>query len=402
MGGGRARDETAQSGLKITDIKTIVVNAQMRNWVFVKVETDTAGLAGWGEASLEWKTRAVAGAVEDLKPFILGDDPTRIEHIYQKLYRQPFFRPGIVGQSAISGIEQACWDILGKQLGVPVYRLLGGAVRERVRMYTHLGGGGMTAVYESFDAGRVIELALQVIERGYTAVKVVFVPYSEPLVGPLYVKRFASVMHALRMAVGDKTDIMVDFHGRTYPAVAIEYIHAITDYRPYFCEEPVPPENIDALAEVRRAVRVPIATGERLAGRHGFREVFEKQAAHVIQPDLCHCGGLLEAKKIAAMAETYYMGVAPHNPLGPVANAAALHFALSTPNFLIQEDMLTDVPWRWEVVESALRTENGYWLPCDEPGLGVQVNEKAAARHPFEQEPLQAAVYAEDGAVLDW
>jgi len=208
--------------LKITDIKTVVVNAQMRNWVFVKVETDTPGLDGWGEASLEWKTRAVAAAVEDLKPFILGDDPTRIEHIYQKLYRQPFFRPGVIGLSAISGIEQACWDILGKQLGVPVYKLLGGAVRDKVRMYTHLGGGEMSAVYESFDSRRVIELALEVVARGYTAVKVVFVPYSEPLMGAPYAKKLAAVMGKLREAVGDRVDIMVDFHGRTYPAVAIE------------------------------------------------------------------------------------------------------------------------------------------------------------------------------------
>jgi len=402
VGGSGAREQAAQGRLKITDIKTVVVNARMRNWVFVKVETDTPGLDGWGEASLEWKTRAVAAAVEDLKPFVLGDDPTRIEHLYQKLYRQPFFRPGVIGLSAISGIEQACWDILGKQLGVPVYKLLGGAVRDKVRMYTHLGGGEMSAVYESFDAGRVIELALEVVARGYTAVKVVFVPYSEPLMGAPYAKKLAAVMGRLREAVGDRVDIMVDFHGRTYPAVAIEYINAIAEYRPYFCEEPVPPENIDALAEVRRAVRVPIATGERLATRHQFREVLEKGAAHVIQPDLCHCGGLLEAKKIAAMAEAYYVGVAPHNPLGPIANAAALHFALSTPNFLIQEDMLADVPWRWEVVESSLSTENGYWLPSDAPGLGVRVNEAAAARHPFQQELLQSAVYAGDGAVLDW
>lgn len=388
--------------MKITGIRTVVVNAQMRNWVFVKVETDTPGLAGWGEASMEWKTRAVVGAVEDLAPFVIGDDPTRIEHLYQKLYRQPFFRPGAIGLSAISGIEQACWDILGKSLGVPVYKLLGGAVRDRVRMYTHLGGGDMSSVYESFDAGRVIDLARQVVEKGYTAVKVVFVPYSEPLMGVPYARKFAAVMAALREAVGDRIDIMIDFHGRTYPAVAIEYINAVAEYRPYFCEEPVPPENIDALAQVCRAVRVPIATGERLVTRHQFREIFEKQAAHVIQPDLCHCGGLLEAKKIAAMAETYYMGVAPHNPLGPIANAAALHFGLSTPNFLIQEDMLSDVPWRWEVVESSLQTRDGYWLPCDEPGLGIQVNEKAAAQHPFQQERLTSTVYAPDGAVLDW
>ena len=388
--------------MKITDIRTVVVNAQMRNWVFVKVETDVAGLVGWGEASLEWKTRSVAGAIEDLKPFILGDDPTRIEHLYQKLYRQPFFRPGVVGLSAISGIEQACWDITGKHLGVPVYKLLGGAVREKVRMYTHLGGGQMESVYDTFDPGPVIGLAEEVVARGYTAVKVVCVPFSEPLTGPATVKKFAGVIGKLRAAVGDSVDVMIDFHGRTTPAAAIQYIQSVAEFRPYFCEEPVPPENIDALAEVRRAVRVPIATGERLVTRHQFREVFEKQAAHIIQPDLCHCGGLLEAKKIAAMAETYYMGVAPHNPLGPVANAAALHFALSTPNFLIQEDMLSDVPWRWDVVQSTLRTEKGYWLPSEAPGLGVAVDEAAAARHPFEQERLTSLAYAPDGAVLDW
>ncbi len=388
--------------MKITDVKTVIVNARMRNWVFVKVETDTDGLVGWGEASLEWKTRAVAGAVEDLKPFLLGEDPTRIEHIFQRLYRQPFFRAGVVGMSAISGIEQACWDIAGKALGVPVYKLLGGAVRDRVRMYTHLGGGEMQSVYASFDPGPVVDLALEVVGRGYTAVKVVCVPFSEPLMGPASVKKFAQVIGKLRDAVGDGVDIMIDFHGRTWPAVAIEYINAVADCRPYFCEEPVPPENIDALAEVKRAVRVPIATGERLVTRHQFREVFEKQAAHVVQPDLCHCGGLLEAKKIAAMAEAWYMGVAPHNPLGPVANAAALHFALSTPNFLIQEDMLSDVPWRWEVVRSSLKTESGYWLPGEAPGLGIEVDEKAAARYPFAPEPLQSVVYARDGAVLDW
>ena len=390
------------SRLQITDIKTVVVNAQMRNWVFVKVETDTPGLDGWGEASLEWKTRAVAGAVEDLKPFIVGDDPTRIEHLYQKLYRQPFFRPGIVGQSAISGIEMACWDILGKRLGVPVYKLLGGAVRDRVRMYTHLGGGDMSAVYDSFDATRVIDLALQVVNAGYTAVKVVFVPYSEPLMGTATSRNSPPSWACCAKPWATASTSWWTSTAAPGPPSPSSTSTRIAEYRPYFVEEPVPQENVDALLQVRRAVNVPIATGERLVTRHQFREIFEKQACHVIQPDLCHCGGLWEAKKIAAMAESYYMGVAPHNPLGPIANAAALHFALSTPNFLIQEDMLTDVPWRWEVVESSLRTENGYWLPCDEPGLGVRVNEKAAAAHPFEQEKLASVIYAPDGAVLDW
>jgi galactonate dehydratase len=391
--------------MKITDVKTVVVNAQMRNWVFVKVETNEPGLVGWGEASLEWKTRAVVGAVEDFKPMLIGEDPTRIEHLYQRMHRCSFWRTamGLIGMSAISGIEMACWDIFGKSLGQPVYRLLGGAVRDRVRMYTRLGGGEVTAVYETFDGQRAIDLAKSCISQGYTALKVVFVPYSEPLIGVPAARKFATLVRELRQAIGDGIDLMIDFHGRTTPAVAVQLLHAIEDYSPYFCEEVVPPENIDALLTVRRQTRIPLATGERRATRYEFRELFEKAAVDVIQPDLCHCGGLWEARKIAAMAETYCVGVAPHNPLGPVANAAALHFALSTPNFLIQEDMLTDVPWRWEVVQHSLKTENGHWLPCDAPGLGVEVDEAAAARHPFVQELMPTLdVCAPDGAVLDW
>jgi len=389
--------------MKITGLKTVVVNAQMRNWVFVKVETDTPGLWGWGEGSLEWKTRSVVGAVEDFAPMVLGEDPLRIEHLYQKLYRQSFWRLWVIGMSALSAIEQALWDIKGKHLGVPVFELLGGCVRDRVRMYTHLGGGDMKAVYETFDAGPLIDLAQAVIARGYTAIKVVFVPYSEPLEGAPKVRRFAQLMERLRESVGEQVDIMIDFHGRTTPAMAVQYIQAVEAFRPYFCEEPVPPENVEALVEVRQAVRVPIATGERLVGRHQFRPLFEQRACHVIQPDLCHCGGLFEARKIAAMAETYQMGVAPHNPLGPVANAVALHFALATPNFLIQEDMLTDVPWRWDVVQSALETQGGYWQLCRAPGLGIEVDEAAAKRHPFQQEVIHSTtIRAPDGAILDW
>jgi galactonate dehydratase len=221
--------------------------------------------------------------------------------------------------------------------------------------------------------------------------------------GAPYIKRLRQLMEKLRLAVGDHVDIMIDFHGRTYPAMAVQYIDALTEFNPFFCEEPVPPENVAALREVRQAVRVPIATGERLVTRHQFREVFEQQACHVVQPDLCHCGGLLEGKKIAAMAEVYYMGVAPHNPLGPVANAAALHFDLSTPNFLIQEDMLADVPWRWDVVQHSLETRDGYWLKCQAPGLGVEVNEREAARHPFQPEVMHSTtIRAADGSILDW
>jgi galactonate dehydratase len=389
--------------MKITDVKTIVVNAEMRNWIFVKVVTDQSGLFGWGEASLEWKTRAVAGAIEDFTPMLIGEDPRNIEHIYQKLYRHSFFRMGVIGMSAISGLEQACWDIFGKSLGLPVYRLLGGEVRDKVRMYTHLGGGDMKSVYQTFDPQPLIDLAHEVVARGYAALKVVFAPYSEPLMGRQYINHFSKMFEKLRIAVGDNIDIMIDFHGRTSPAMAIQYIHSIEEFSPYFCEEPVPPENVPALRQVREAVRVPIATGERLVSRYQFRELYEQQACHIIQPDLCHCGGLSEAKKIAAAAETYFMGVAPHNPLGPIANAVALHFALSTPNFLIQEDMLSDVPWRWDVVKHGLKMENGYWSKTESPGLGIEVDEVEAAKHPFKQEAFATAVArAADGAILDW
>jgi galactonate dehydratase len=388
--------------VKITDITTLVVNAQMRNWVFVKVETDAPGLHGWGEATIEWKTRAVVGCVEDLKPMLLGRDPTRIEFLWQIMYRHSFWRMGVIGTTALSAIEQACWDILGKSLGVPVYKLLGGKVRDKVRMYTHLGGGEMKAVYETFDVGPLLERAQVVLEKGYRALKVVFVPLSQPLMGLVAVKHFANLMGKLRESVGDEVDIMVDFHGRTTTGQAIEYIRAIEEFHPFFCEEPVPPEQPDALLEIRRSVRTPLATGERLATRWEFRRLCELQACHVLQPDLSHCGGLLEARKIAALGETYLMGIAPHNPNGPIANAVALHFDLATPNFLIQEDMLGDVPWRFDVVKTQLHSENGFWLPPESPGLGVEVDEKEARKHPFQQEVLEQMVFHPDGSVAEW
>lgn len=388
--------------MKITSISTRVVNAQMRNWVFVKVETD-AGLTGWGEASLEWKTRAVVGCVDDLAPLILGLDPRRIEHLYQVMYRHSFFRMGVVGMSALSGIEQACWDIWGKSLDVPVYQLLGGAVRESIRMYDHLGGGEMTALYLHDQPERMAERARESVAAGYTAIKALVVPITEPL------DRFAPLRHAeqcmaaIREAVGDDVDVMVDLHGRTTPAMAIEYAHALLPYRPWFFEEPCPPENVDGMVLIARATPIPIATGERLVTRFQFREVLERGACAVIQPDLCHCGGLWEARKIAAMAEAYYVSIAPHNPLGPIATAANIQFGLATPNFLIQEAIRADVPWRNDVVTDPVPVIDGHVRLEDvsRPGLGIEVDEDAAAAHPFEQEVLMQPYHA-DGAVADW
>ncbi len=391
--------------MKITGIRTRVVNAHMRNWIFVKVETDQDGLWGWGEATLEWKTRAVVGAIEDLAPLVVGRDPRDIEQLVRIMHKHGFWRMGVVGATAISGIEIALWDILGKALGVPVWRLLGGRTRDRVRVYTHLGMGDMTAVYETTEATQLVERAQAVVERGYTALKSVFVPYTHYTASPAQIDHVGGMMAALREAVGDAVDIMVDFHGRcASTSAAVDYIRALAPHRPMFVEEPMPPGDPLTMLEVARRVSVPIAAGERLIGRQEFEPLFHARAINIAQPDICHCGGLAEARKIAAMAETAACGVAPHNPLGPLAGVVALHFAVATPNFVIQEEMSGAVPWFHDVVEdSPLTLVDGHWPVPERPGLGVEVNEAEAAKHPFAQEVMHAtnAVLA-DGTVVDW
>ncbi|HEY3229275.1 MAG TPA: galactonate dehydratase, partial [Roseiflexaceae bacterium] len=386
---------------KITRVSSLVVHANMRNWIFVKVETDQAGLYGWGEATLEWKTKGVVGAIDDVSQLLVGEDALRLEHLYQIMYRQYFWKVGIEGMTAISGIEQALWDIKGKWLNVPVYELLGGRVRDRVRVYNHLGGGQMQSMYESSEPQEFAERALIVKAAGYTALKFMAVPRTEPVEGLRSVRYAESLVRAVREAVGPEVDLMVDLHARTLPPMAIQYCHAFEPYGLLFFEEPCPTEDIEATAQVTRQSRIPIATGERLVGRHQFRELFEKRACHVIQPDLSHCGGLWEARKIAAAAETYSMAVAPHNPNGPIATAAVVHFALATPNWLIQEAISDDVPWRNEVITHPIEVVDGYIAPPTRPGLGIDVNEQAAAKYPFKPEAMQRYFHP-DGSVADW
>jgi galactonate dehydratase len=387
--------------MKITRVSSLIVNANMRNWIFVKVETDQAGLYGWGEATLEWKTQGVVGAIEDISRLLIGEDPLRIEHLYQIMTRQYFWRVGIEGMSAISGIEQALWDIKGKWLNVPVYELLGGRVRDRVRVYNHLGGGQMKSMYESSEPQEFAQRAQSVIAAGYTALKFMAVPRTEPVEGLRSVRYAESLVRAVREAVGPDVDLMVDLHARTLPPMAIQYCHAFEPYGLLFFEEPCPTEDLEATAQVTRQSRIPIATGERLVGRHQFRELFERRACHIIQPDLSHCGGLWEARKIAAIAESYSMAVAPHNPNGPIATAAVVHFALATPNWLIQEAISSDVPWRNEVIENPIEVVDGYIAVPTRPGLGIDVNEQAAAKYPFKPEAMQRYFHP-DGAVADW
>lgn len=390
--------------LRITGVRTVVVNAEMRNWVFVKVETNQDGLYGWGEASLNWKTRAVTGTVEDLEPLVLGKDPRDIEQIVRILNKHSYYRLGIIGATAISGIEHALWDIFGKSVGLPVWRLLGGRTRNEVRLYTHLGLGDMRSVYETFDAGALRDKALAVLEKGYDALKVVFIPYSHFAIDIPAQRHVARLMEVLRDAVGDAVEIMIDFHGRpASTSAALQYIDALTPYRPFFCEEPVQPGDTEAMRLITQRAGCPIATGERLIGFKEFEPLFQSKAVNIIQPDLNHTGGLLEGKRIAAAAEHAFMGVAPHNPNGPIAGAAALHFAVSTPNFVIQEEMSGAVPWYDDVVSVPMKRKGSIWEVPDVVGLGVEINETEAAKHPFKPEVFhsQSAVLG-DGTIVDW
>jgi galactonate dehydratase len=387
--------------MHITKVSTLVVNARMRNWIFVKVETSEPGLWGWGEATLEWKTKGVTGAVEDLSVLLIGQDPLRIEHLWQIMHRQYFWRDGITGMSAISGIDQALWDIKGKEAGKPVCELLGGPVRDTLRYYDHLGGGTLEGMYRTSDPEHFAEGVRGSMERGFTAVKAMPIPVSELIENPATLKHAARCVEAMRLAAGDGCDIMLDLHARTTPAAAIQFGRMLADYHLYWYEEPCWPEHVDALVEVARALPFPIATGERLVTRWGFRELCEKRACAILQPDVSHCGGISEARRIASQAETYLMSVACHNPQGPVAVAATAQVAFATPNYLIQEVVRSDVPWRDEVVIAPVRVEGGVGYPPTAPGIGIEVNEAEAVRHPFQPEVTMARFHR-DGSVADW
>lgn len=387
--------------MKITSIKTQVVNARLRNWIFVRVETDIPGLYGLGEATLEFQTRAVVGAVEDLSLLIMGEDPRNIEHLWQVMFRHPFFKGGIVTMSALSGIDQALYDLKAKDLGVPLWQLIGGLSRKRLRMYDHLGGGDSTAVYESAVAGSFAEKAARSKADGFTAVKILAVGKTAPLDGYAALKSAEALMAAAREGAGDDMDIMVDLHGRTTAAMAIEYAKVLEPYRPFFLEEPCQPEDWQGIARVAHATSIPIASGERLVHRHEFLPLLQAGGIAVAQPDVCHAGGLTETRRIAALCDTFGVSMAPHNPLGPIATMVNIHLGFATPNFLIQEVMRADVPWRDEVVSGATPIIDGHVAPGMAPGIGIEIDLAAAAKHPFEEVgPIQW--YHHDGSVADW
>lgn len=392
--------------MKITAIETQVCHARMRNWIFVKVITDQPGLYGWGEATLEWHTRSVVGAIEDISQLLIGEDPRRIEYLWQMMYRQHFWHGnGIVRGTAISGIDLALWDILGKIHNVPCHELWGGRVRDYIRLYCHLGGGKMEDFYETRadDANRFGELAQQAVEEGFTAFKSMAVPETMPLEGLRPIRYAEACVKAMRDAVGEDIDIMVDCHARPSPLMGMQFAKALEPYGLYFFEEPCWPEAMDGIAAIQAAVSTPIASGERLVGVAAFKDMLEKRAVSVLQPDITHCGGLSEVRRIAALADAYRVALAPHNPQGPVSTAASIELGFATPSYAICESVHSDVPWREEVVSEGFVVEKKGRIvkPNNRPGLGIEINENVVKKHPFQQEVLQRSFYR-DGAVGDW
>jgi galactonate dehydratase len=387
--------------MKITKISTTVINAKMRNWVIVRVFTDQAGLVGIGEATVEFQAQAVVGAIEDLGQLVVGQDPRDIERVWQIIYRHPFFKGGVITMSALSGIDQALWDISAKDLGVPLWKILGGLARDRVRMYDHLGGGNSDAVYNSDTAQSFTEKMKQSIADGFTAVKILAVPKSAPLGGNAGLRHAEELMGSARDAAGPDVDIMIDFHGRTSAAMAIQYGRVFEPFHPLFLEEVVQPDQHEALVRARRGINLPLATGERLLTRSEFLPLLKDGLIDVAQPDVCHAGGITEVRKIASLCDTFGVAMAPHNPLGPVATMVNVHLALTTTNFLIQEVMRADVPWRQEVFSGVPDIEDGHILPPVGIGTGIEINETEAAKHPFVA-VMPVQWFHNDGSVADW
>lgn len=382
--------------MKITKLKTWQVPPR---WLFLKIETDE-GIAGWGEPVIEGRAATVEAAVHELADLIVGRDPGHIEDIWQTLYRGGFYRGGPILMSAIAGIDQALWDIKGKALGVPVHTLLGGPVRDKMRMYCWIGGD------RPAEIGRQ---AKEVVAKGFTAFKMNGTPEMAIVDSHRKVEEAVSRVAEARAAVGPDVGIAIDFHGRVHRPMAKVLLRELEPFHPLFVEEPVLPEHLHCLPQIASGLGYPLATGERLFTRYAFRDVLEQRMVDILQPDISHCGGITEARKIASLAETFDVAIAPHCPLGPLTLAASLHLDFVTHNAFIQEQSMgihynvgNDV-LDYLVDPAPLRIVDGYLPVLDRPGLGVEINEA------FVEERAQTghrwrnpAWRHEDGSVAEW
>ncbi|MYC75174.1 mandelate racemase/muconate lactonizing enzyme family protein [Candidatus Poribacteria bacterium] len=366
--------------MKITDVKTLVMGTSWRNLTFVKVETDE-GLTGISEVRMNNRTDALVAYIDGAKRrHVIGSDPFNTEDLYQRLFRDDYGRAGEIVATGISVIEIACWDIIGKALNQPVYRLLGGACRDKIKAYAN-GWYRVERTTEEFHAA-----AKRVLEKGYRALK--FDPFGAGYYELSYEEKLKSVelVEAVRDAVGPDVEILVEMHGRFSPYMAIEISAELEKFKPSWVEEPVPPDNIAALAKAAEKINLPVATGERLHNKYEYRELINLQAADILQPDITQTGGFLETKKIAAMGDMCYMTVAPHNVGGPVSTASALHFAACTTNFKIQEHF-NDFSEAWvkEAATGCPEVIDGYFSLPNGPGLGMELNEELIAEHPYRE-----------------
>lgn len=371
----------AKDPLKITKLETFLVKPR---WLFLKVHTN-AGIVGLGEPVIEGRAKTVAEAIKEIAPYLVGKDPRQVVHHWQAIYRHAFYRGGPILTSALSGIDTALWDIKGKALGVPVYELLGGPTRQRVRVYAH---------------ARTPQAVKAALAKGFTAFKT-GVAKRRParyVETPAEVRYAAEEFGELRKAAGDDADLAIDFHGAISPALAKVLIKALEPHSPMFIEEPCQCQNHEVMAEIARGTHLPIATGERVFTKWGFREVLEKRAATILQPDLCHAGGITEVRLIAGMAEAYYATIAPHNPLGPISLAAGVQLAASIPNFLCQEQVSLGDGY----LKKPFVVRKGYLDLPTGPGLGIELDEDAVAKQIDHDWKGQESYDADDGSVVDW
>jgi len=364
--------------MRITDIKTFIYRGAW-NWLFVKVETDE-GISGWGEATTQGAAKATEAAIHEMGGnYLIGKDPRQIELHFSTMLRNSYWRPAVVLYSAISGLEMAMWDILGKSLNVPIYSLLGGVCNPRLKIY-HNGWWFGAKTHKDYA-----RLAKEMTDKGAKALKF------DPLQGCDYFidrEQANQVIEAIRLvreAVGDDVELMIDVHGRLSPDNSIKVAREVEQYRPFWWEEPIPTDaSVEDLAMVASSISIPVVAGERIYTRWGFRDVFEKRAAAIINPDIAHEGGILETKKIADMAHAYYVSITPHSAGGPVLTAASIQLEAATPNFLMHEFFSPDIPYYKEIVKDPFPVMKDEFVDLPtKPGLGIELNEEVLGNRPY-------------------
>lgn len=363
--------------MKVTQIKTFICHAYRTNWVFVKVITDS-GLYGVGEATLEYREPTVVQAIKELERYLVGKDPHNIEAFWHDAYRDAYWRGGVVLMSALAGVEMALWDIMGKDLGVPVYQLLGGKVRDSVKCYANAWFAGAKKPEEFAQKAKIA------VKNGFSGLK--WDPFGKEYlnIDPKHLNEALDCIAAVKDAVGDQVHLIIEGHGRFNVPTAVRIGNALEKFGILWFEEPIPPDDKKGIAWVRSKIATPVSGGERLYSRFEYADYLRMECADFWQPDVSHAGGIMEVRKIAAMAESHYIPVCPHNPSGPVANAATLQLAACIPNFYLLETMANDIPWRADVSTEKVKFENSEMFIPDLPGLGIDINEEEIAKHPYE------------------